>query len=168
MPRGVSTVGPLLGRLFSPEAGGGLFAATYRVQGPLDDPAVYQLFSAGNTTAVFQSESRSAKDLEKKLKPDNFEDIIALMALNRPGPLGSGMVDDFIARKKEQSQTGQGKAEWYFHPKLESTLKSTYGVIVYQEQVMLVAQLVAFLASDAAGYINGAYHPIDGGLHAST
>ena len=79
---------------------------------PLDDPAVYQLFSDGNTTAVFQSESRSAKDLEKKLKPDNFEDIIALMALNRPGPLGSGMVDDFIARKKETSKTGKGRAEW--------------------------------------------------------
>ncbi|MCQ8895147.1 DNA polymerase III subunit alpha [Limnobacter humi] len=110
---------------------------------PLDDPAVYHLFSEGNTTAVFQSESRSAKDLEKKLKPDNFEDIIALMALNRPGPLGSGMVDDFIARKKEQSKTGRGRSEWYFHPNLENTLKSTYGVIVYQEQVMLVAQLLA-------------------------
>ncbi|MDX1669977.1 MAG: DNA polymerase III subunit alpha, partial [Limnobacter sp.] len=109
----------------------------------LDDPEVYRLFCDGNTTAVFQSESRSAKDLEKKLKPDNFEDIIALMALNRPGPLGSGMVDDFIARKKEQSQTGQGKKEWYFHDNLVDTLKSTYGVIVYQEQVMLVAQLLA-------------------------
>jgi DNA polymerase-3 subunit alpha len=109
----------------------------------LDDPAVYSLFSEGNTTAVFQSESRSAKDLEKKLKPDTFEDIIALMALNRPGPLGSGMVDDFIARKQEQSRTGRGKSEWYFHPKLEGTLKSTYGVIVYQEQVMLVAQILA-------------------------
>lgn len=109
----------------------------------LDDPAVYDLFSDGNTTAVFQSESRSAKDLEKKLKPDCFEDIIALMALNRPGPLGSGMVDDFIARKKEQSTTGKGRAEWYFHEKLVDTLKPTYGVIVYQEQVMLVAQLLA-------------------------
>ena len=110
---------------------------------PLDDTAVYKLFSEGNTTAVFQSESRSAKDLEKKLRPDNFEDIIALMALNRPGPLGSGMVDDFIARKKEQTKTGIGKAEWYFHENLASVLKSTYGVIVYQEQVMLVAQLLA-------------------------
>ncbi len=110
---------------------------------PLDDPAVYKLFADGNTTAVFQSESRSAKDLEKKLKPDNFEDIIALMALNRPGPLGSGMVDDFIARKKEQSKTGKGRHEWYFHDNLVGTLKSTYGVIVYQEQVMLVAQLLA-------------------------
>jgi len=109
----------------------------------LDDPAVYQLFADGNTTAVFQSESRSAKDLEKKLKGDCFEDIIALMALNRPGPLGSGMVDDFIARKNEQRKIGRGRAEWYFHPDLEDTLKSTYGIIVYQEQVMLVAQILA-------------------------
>ncbi len=103
----------------------------------LDDPAVYKLFADGNTTAVFQSESRSAKDLEKKLKGDCFEDIIALMALNRPGPLGSGMVDDFIARKQ-----GRQKPE-YFHPDLEPVLKSTYGIIVYQEQVMLVAQILA-------------------------
>jgi len=103
----------------------------------LDDPVVYKLFADGNTTAVFQSESRSAKDLEKKLKGDCFEDIIALMALNRPGPLGSGMVDDFIARKQ-----GKQKPE-YFHPDLEPVLKSTYGIIVYQEQVMLVAQILA-------------------------
>ncbi|MGA7949822.1 MAG: DNA polymerase III subunit alpha [Thiobacillaceae bacterium] len=103
----------------------------------LDDPAVYALFSAGNTTAVFQSESRSAKDLERKLNADCFEDIIALMALNRPGPLGSGMVDDFIARKQ-----GRQKPE-YFHPDLEPVLKSTYGIIVYQEQVMLIAQILA-------------------------
>ena len=109
----------------------------------LDDPAVYRLFADGNTTAVFQSESRSAKDLEKKLKGDTFEDIIALMALNRPGPLGSGMVDDFIVRKNEQRKTGVGKPEWYFHPDLADTLKSTYGIIVYQEQVMLVAQILA-------------------------
>ncbi len=104
---------------------------------PLNDPAVYRLFGEGNTTAVFQSESRSAKDLERKLKADCFEDIIALMALNRPGPLGSGMVDDFIARKQ-----GRQKPE-YFHPDLEPVLKSTYGIIVYQEQVMLVAQILA-------------------------
>ncbi|MBP9218126.1 MAG: DNA polymerase III subunit alpha [Sterolibacterium sp.] len=104
---------------------------------PLDDPATYALFAAGNTTAVFQSESRSAKDLEKRLKGDTFEDIIALMALNRPGPLQSGMVDDFINRKN-----GRARAE-YFHPDLEPVLKPTYGVIVYQEQVMLVAQVLA-------------------------
>ncbi len=104
---------------------------------PLDDPAVYKLFADGNTTAVFQSESRSAKDLERRLKGDCFEDLIALMALNRPGPLGSGMVDDFINRKH-----GRAKSE-YFHPDLEPVLKPTYGVIVYQEQVMLVAQVLA-------------------------
>jgi DNA polymerase III subunit alpha len=104
---------------------------------PLDDPATYRIFTSGNTTAVFQSESRSAKDLEKRLRPDNFEDIIALMALNRPGPLQSGMVDDFIDRKH-----GRAKAD-YFHPKLEPVLSPTYGVIVYQEQVMQVAQILA-------------------------
>ncbi|MBN8766815.1 MAG: DNA polymerase III subunit alpha [Thiobacillus sp.] len=117
---------------------------------PLDDPAVYQLFAAGNTTAVFQSESRSAKDLEKKLKGDCFEDIIALMALNRPGPLGSGMVDDFIARKQ-----GRQKPE-YFHPDLEPVLKSTYGIIVYQEQVMLVAQILAGYSLGAADMLRRA------------
>ncbi len=104
---------------------------------PLDDRATFALFAAGNTTAVFQSESRSAKDLERRLKGDSFEDIIALMALNRPGPLQSGMVDDFINRKN-----GRAKAE-YFHPDLEPVLRPTYGVIIYQEQVMLVAQILA-------------------------
>ena len=104
---------------------------------PLNDPQSYALFASGNTTAVFQSESRSAKDLERRLKGDCFEDIIALMALNRPGPLQSGMVDDFILRKH-----GRQRAE-YFHPDLEPVLKPTYGVIVYQEQVMLVAQILA-------------------------
>ncbi len=104
---------------------------------PLTDPASFHVFVSGNTTAVFQSESRSAKDLGRKLRPDNFEDIIALMALNRPGPLQSGMVDDFIARKQ-----GKQKAE-YFHPSLEPVLKPTYGVIVYQEQVMQIAQVLA-------------------------
>jgi DNA polymerase-3 subunit alpha len=117
---------------------------------PLDDPAVYRLFAVGNTTAVFQSESRSAKDLEKKLKGDCFEDIIALMALNRPGPLGSGMVDDFIARKQ-----GKQKPE-YFHPDLEPVLKSTYGIIVYQEQVMLVAQILAGYSLGAADMLRRA------------
>ena len=112
--------------------------ANFRLEDiPLDDRATFALFAAGNTTAVFQSESRSAKDLERRLKGDSFEDIIALMALNRPGPLQSGMVDDFINRKN-----GRAKAE-YFHPDLEPVLKPTYGVIVYQEQVMLVAQILA-------------------------
>ncbi len=104
---------------------------------PLDDPATYALFTSGNTSAVFQQESRTARDLEKRLRPDNFEDIIALMALNRPGPLQSGMVDDFIARKH-----GEQKVD-YFHADLEPILKPTYGVIVYQEQVMQIAQVLA-------------------------
>jgi DNA polymerase-3 subunit alpha len=124
---------------------------TFRLEDlPLDDPAVYRLFADGNTTAVFQSESRSAKDLEKKLRGDCFEDIIALMALNRPGPLGSGMVDDFIARKQ-----GKQKPE-YFHPDLEPVLKSTYGIIVYQEQVMLVAQILAGYSLGAADMLRRA------------
>jgi DNA polymerase-3 subunit alpha len=125
--------------------------ATFRLEDvPLDDPAVYKLFADGNTTAVFQSESRSAKDLERRLKGDCFEDIIALMALNRPGPLGSGMVDDFIARKQ-----GRQKPE-YFHPDLEPVLKSTYGIIVYQEQVMLVAQILAGYSLGAADLLRRA------------
>jgi DNA polymerase-3 subunit alpha len=109
----------------------------------LDDPNVYGLFEKANTTSVFQSESQGAKDLEAKLKPDNFEELIALMALNRPGPLGSGMVDDYIARKNQVRQTGQFDESWCFHPSLVSILRSTYGVIVYQEQVMLVAQILS-------------------------
>ncbi len=102
----------------------------------LDDPASYALLSAANTTAVFQLESRGMKELLKKLKPSNFEDIIAVLALYRPGPLGSGMVDDFVNRKH-----GRARAE-YFHDDLEPVLKSTYGVIVYQEQVMLISQII--------------------------
>ncbi len=109
----------------------------------LDDPAVYHVFEKANTTAVFQSESQGAKDLEAKLKPDNFEELIALMALNRPGPLGSGMVDDYIARKNQVRQTGRFDENWCFHPSLIGILKSTYGVIVYQEQVMLIAQILS-------------------------
>jgi len=102
----------------------------------LDDPAAYKILCDGNTTAVFQLESRGMKELLKKLKPSNFEDIIAMLALYRPGPLESGMVDDFVNRK-------HGRAEVdYFHPDLEGTLKSTYGVIVYQEQVMLISQII--------------------------
>ncbi len=104
---------------------------------PLDDKQTYAIFGSGNTTAVFQSESRTARDLERRLKPDTFDDVIALMALNRPGPLQSGMVDDFIKRKH-----GQANVE-YFHPALEPVLKPTYGVIVYQEQVMQIAQILA-------------------------
>ena len=103
---------------------------------PLDDPATYALLKSCDTTAVFQLESRGMKDLVRRLQPDCFEDIIALVALFRPGPLQSGMVDDFINRKH-----GKARVE-YFHPNLEGVLKPTYGVIVYQEQVMQIAQVL--------------------------
>ncbi len=103
---------------------------------PLDNPQAYRLLSEGNTTAVFQLESRGMKELLKNLRPNTFEDVIAMLALYRPGPLESGMVLDFVNRK-------HGKAEVdYFHPDLEPVLKSTYGVIVYQEQVMLISQII--------------------------
>lgn len=102
---------------------------------PLDDLATYQILCEANTTAVFQLESRGMKELLKKLKPNTFEDIIAVLALFRPGPLESGMVDDFVNRKHGRASVD------YFHPDLEHTLKSTYGVIVYQEQVMLISQI---------------------------
>ena len=104
---------------------------------PTDDPATYELIQSGATTAVFQLESRGMKDLIRRLLPDCFDDIIALVALFRPGPLQSGMVDDFVARKH-----GQAEIE-YLHPALESILKPTYGVILYQEQVMQIARVLA-------------------------
>ena len=104
---------------------------------PLDDPKVYAMLEKGESSAVFQLESRGMKDLMKRLKPNTFEDIIALVALFRPGPLGSGMVDDFIDRKHGR------KAVSYPHPDLEPVLKNTYGVILYQEQVMQIAQVLA-------------------------
>ena len=103
---------------------------------PLDDMATYQLLSEGNTTAVFQLESRGMKELLRSLRPNTFEDVIAMLALYRPGPLESGMVVDFVNRK-------HGRAEVdYFHKDLEPVLRSTYGVIVYQEQVMLISQII--------------------------
>ena len=94
----------------------------------LDDPGVYNLISRGDTEGVFQLESSGFQELLKKLKPDKFEDIVAAVALYRPGPLNSGMLDDFIARKHGRQRIS------YPHPSLENTLKETYGVIVYQEQ----------------------------------
>ncbi len=101
------------------------------------DEPTFALLKTHMTTAVFQLESRGMKDLVRKLQPDTFEDIIALVALFRPGPLQSGMVDDFIARKHGRSAVS------YPHPLLEPILKPTYGVIVYQEQVMQIAQVLA-------------------------
>ena len=104
---------------------------------PLDDSKTFKLLQMFQTTAVFQLESSGMKDLIRRLQPDTFEDIIALVALYRPGPLQSGMVDDFIDRKH-----GRAKVE-YPHPDLEPILKPTYGVILYQEQVMQIAQVLA-------------------------
>ena len=106
---------------------------------PMDDAATYQLLKSFKTTAVFQLESRGMKDLIRRLQPDRFGDIVALVALFRPGPLQSGMVDDFIARKHDTT----GAAIDYLHPDLKPVLEATYGVILYQEQVMQIAQILA-------------------------
>jgi DNA polymerase-3 subunit alpha len=109
---------------------------------PMNDAAAFRLLKTGKTTAVFQLESRGMQELIRKLEPDNFDEITALVALFRPGPLQSGMVDDFINRKHGRAPVV------YPHPALETILRSTYGVILYQEQVMQIAQ-------DLAGYTLG-------------
>ncbi|MBT5375862.1 MAG: DNA polymerase III subunit alpha, partial [Nitrospinaceae bacterium] len=111
---------------------------------PLNDPATYKLLCDAKTLGVFQLESSGMRDLLKKLKPDCFEDIIALLAMYRPGPLESGMVDDYVKRKHG---TMQAKYEL---PELEAILKETNGVILYQEQVMKIASVLAgFTLGDA-------------------
>jgi DNA polymerase-3 subunit alpha len=113
---------------------------------PLDDKNTFKLFIAAKTLGVFQLESRGMRDLLRKLKATDIEDIIALNALYRPGPMGSGMIDDFVSRKHGRTKVV------YDHPILEPILKDTYGVILYQEQVMRIAQdLACFTAGDADG-----------------
>jgi len=104
---------------------------------PINDPATFALLQSCKTTAVFQLESRGMKDLIRRLVPDSFAEIVALVALFRPGPLESGMVGDYIDRKHGRSRV------LYPHPKLEPILRPTYGVILYQEQVMQIAQVLA-------------------------
>lgn len=104
---------------------------------PLQDQKTFELICAGKTSGVFQLESDGLKEVLRKLQPEKFEDIIAVNALYRPGPLGSGMVDDFIERKH-----GRQKITYLFQP-LEPILQETYGVIVYQEQVMKIASVIA-------------------------
>ncbi|MEQ1620762.1 MAG: DNA polymerase III subunit alpha [Methylococcales bacterium] len=116
---------------------------------PRDDPASYELLKNAQTTAVFQLESRGMKELIKKLKPDCFDDIIALVALFRPGPLESGMVDDYINVKHG------AKAE-YAHPLLIPILKPTNGVILYQEQVMQIAREMALYTLGGADMLRRA------------
>ncbi len=106
------------------------------VEENIDDKAVYDYIGQGDTLGLFQIESAGMQDLAKKLKPDGFEDVIAMLALYRPGPMESGMVDDFVERKH-----GRAKIVYMF-PELEEILKPTYGVIVYQEQVMQIVQTI--------------------------
>ena len=106
---------------------------------PLDDVETFKMMQRAETTAVFQLESRGMKELIKKLGPDRFEDIVALVALFRPGPLQSGMVDDFINRKKGRAEVSYPHIQ-YQHECLKPALEPTYGIILYQEQVMQIAQ----------------------------
>jgi DNA polymerase-3 subunit alpha len=104
---------------------------------PMDDAATYKLLASGETKGVFQLESSGMQQLFKDLKPDGFEDVIAAVALYRPGPLGSGMVEDFVNRKNGRAAIAS------LHPLVDELLAPTYGVIVYQEQVMQIAQKLA-------------------------
>lgn len=119
-----------------------------------NDPETYRILQTGNTTGVFQVESSGMKSYLLKMQPDCFEDIIAMLALYRPGPLGSGMVDDFIKRKRWEKDgkpdpdntinfSNKYQVSNYFTPALEECLKPTYGIIVYQEQVMKISQIIA-------------------------
>ena len=114
---------------------------------PLDDPEAYKIFSTANTTAVFQFESRGMRDLVKKAKPDRFEDIIALVALYRPGPME--LIPEFIERK-------HGKRVHFLDPRLEPILSPTYGIMVYQEQVMQIAQVIGGYTLGAADLLRRA------------
>ncbi|MDP2559981.1 DNA polymerase III subunit alpha [Psychrobium sp. 1_MG-2023] len=109
---------------------------------PLEDKACYDMLKRSETTAVFQLESRGMKELISRLLPDCFEDIIALVALFRPGPLQSGMVDNFIDRKHGREEVSYPDQQWQ-HESLKATLEPTYGIILYQEQVMQIAQVLS-------------------------
>ncbi|MDP8265034.1 MAG: DNA polymerase III subunit alpha [Candidatus Aceula lacicola] len=106
---------------------------------PPSDPKTYDLLSRANSFGIFQLESSGMRELLKRIKPNQFEDLISILALYRPGPIGSGMLDDYINRKRS------GGHVHYDHPKLEAILKETYGIIIFQEQVMKIA-------SDLAGF----------------
>ena len=117
---------------------------------PMDDKETFALLKTCKTTALFQLESRGMKDLIQRLQPDSFDDLVALVALYRPGPLQSGMVEDFIDRK-------YGRASiTYAHPLLEQILKPTYGVILYQEQVMEIAKVLAGYSLGSADLLRSA------------
>ena len=103
----------------------------------LEDKKTFKMLSEGNTVGVFQLESRGMRDVLKKIEPNRFEDLIAVLALYRPGPLGSGMIQDYIERKHGIKPVS------YIHPQLEPILKETYGIILYQEQTMQIASELA-------------------------
>ena len=117
---------------------------------PLDDEATFALLRSGETTAVFQLESQGMKDLVRRLAPDNIDEVIALVALYRPGPLQSGTADDFIDRKHRRKRVE------YDDPKLEGGLKATYGVLLYQEQVMYAARVLAGFSLGEADVLRAA------------
>jgi DNA polymerase-3 subunit alpha len=114
--------------------------AGFNINGiPDRDPKTFELLRSTETAAVFQLESSGMRDLIKRMRPDRFDDLVALVALFRPGPLQSGMVDDFITRRHAVNKDDID----YLHPDLKPTLEETYGVILYQEQVMQIAQILA-------------------------
>ncbi len=117
---------------------------------PLDDEATYELIASGNTHGVFQLESAGMQDLLRKLRPDRFEDIVAVISLFRPGPIGGGLLDRYIARRHGSEGVS------YPHPLLEPVLSETYGVVLYQEQVMEVARVLADFTMEEADVLRSA------------
>ncbi len=120
------------------------------VEEDIEDKAVYDYIGTGETLGLFQIESSGMQDLAKKLKPDGFEDVIAMLALYRPGPMESGMLDDFVERKHGRQEIT------YMFPELEAILKPTYGVIVYQEQVMQIVQTIGGFSLGGADLVRRA------------
>lgn len=117
---------------------------------PLDDAKTFRLLGEAQAAGIFQLESQGMRELLKKIKPNQFEDLISILALYRPGPMGSGMLEDFIKRKRGQVQVK------YPHPKLEPVLKETFGIIVYQEQVMQMASVLAGFSMTQADHLRRA------------
>ncbi|AWK15204.1 DNA polymerase III subunit alpha [Candidatus Fukatsuia symbiotica] len=137
---------------------------------PLDDKKSFALLQRAETTAVFQLESKGMKDLIKRLKPDCFEDMIALVALFRPGPLQSGMVDNFIDRKHGREALSYPDIQWQ-HELLKPVLEPTYGIILYQEQVMKIAQVLSGYSLGGADMLRramGKKDPLDMAKQRST
>ena len=117
---------------------------------PLDDYKTYELLGEADSSGIFQLESSGMRELLKKIKPTKFEDLISILALYRPGPMGSGMLDDYIKRKKGEITV------YYPHPKLENLLKGTFGIIIYQEQVMQMASILAGFSMTQADHLRRA------------